>query len=1458
MSVHRSALLSSMMISSSLFYCQGARLSWEVGVSDTAEVVGNSGHLIEACNFGNGAVKSPSINGVQFTPIDFTSGDSPARLIGLNYNTGESGKRDGAGINELFDTIAYRSGADPQTANLTALVKGQRYQVQFFYYHNSVNRSLTIRDELGGETVVNERGVPLVATGTFTADSAIQTLTFDADTGSQFMNAYQLREITTAPPVILDEVLISEFMASNEAALIDDTGASPDWIEVWNPTSEVVDLSGWALSASSDYQDPWIFPRVLLGANEHLLIFATGEGKGTTEGQLHTDFTIQKRGGNLALLKPRSEEGFEIVSEFSSYPPQKKDVSFGYALGEEEEKKPRYLLVPTPSQRNSSEAVLGFVSDTSFHPNRGFYNSPIDVVIEAQEGAIIRYTLDGSQPTANTGLLYSSKTGIKISGTTTLRAAAFREGYLSSGVDTHTYLFPIDIVDQPSNPSGFSLSWTGADYGMDQDPRDLALIAGDPNLEASEAKKIIRSALQKLPALSLVMDVNDWFDPARGIYANSTARGSAWEKACSAELIFPLGLEGRPLQIDCGVRIQGNSSRNTTANPKHSLRLAFRKQYGNSKLRYPWFGPEGAQEFDTLVLRSNSQDAWVYSSSKNRIGQFVRDTWARETHRRMGHESPDGNWVHLFINGLYWGVYNPTERPDSSHGEARYGGTKENWDIIKNHEEVLDGNQASYLELLAKIQVDPMDWSAGYRDLSDFSAFQELAELIDLEMMIDYMIHNMYAAADDWPGNFYMGYDRTGSSGGWRFFDWDNEHGMKNSVNLDRTQPNRRVNDSPTKFHHALMSNPEYRLLFADRLHRAFFNGGVLYVNPDNPTWDLSHPERNVPADLWMNLTSDIETALIAESARWGDYRRSTPFTVSVDFQITRNDLLENWFPRRSAIVLEQFRNQDLYPKIDAPELSQFGGLVEEGFPLKISAPGEARIYYTLDGSDPRIGGGKASETILLDESDPTRFVVSEPTIFEESWRQLNFDDSSWVGGRGGVGYELAPSVYHGLIGTTVPKMMGAGRSALIRIPFELSADQLSATGSLNLKMRYDDGFVAYLNGIQIASANAPSDLSWNSGAVRGHPDNLAVEQESFDISPHLDQLKVGGNLLSIHGLNDGVNSSDFLISSQLIGGGSEFLAPSALRYKDQVTITSSGTLKARSLMGNQWSALTEAVFAVGVPASSETLVISEIMYHAGEGSDYDYIELMNISSTERLQLGGIKFIEGIQFEFSYGIDLLPRERLVLVKDLDAFHQKHGEEITVVGEFSGNLSNGGERLLLVDQSGQIIRDFSYSDDAGWPQGADGEGPSLILKYPESSPDHSKEQNWRSSRFLGGNPGKTDATRFTGNPSEDSDGDLIPALLEYAMGTSDQDSNQSDPLLVQRFDHQIRFSYLENSAAEDVALIAEVSEDLRNWKPLSAKGVRVSREEDSHGKIRVTLSPKESIASQFLRLRAVVK
>jgi hypothetical protein len=522
----------------------------------------------------------------------------------------------------------------------------------------------------------------------------------------------------------------------------------------------------------------------------------------------------------------------------------------------------------------------------------------------------------------------------------------------------------------------------------EDDPSDLALVAGDPDLTIEEAKAVVRGALLELPAMSLVMDGDDWFGPS-GIYRNSTAQGAAWERACSAELLFPDGFEGKPFQINCGVRVQGNTSRDATANPKHSLRLAFRKRYGESKLRYPFFGKDSPSKFDTIVLRSNSQDGWAYNSERNRMGQFVRDAWARETHRRMGHASPDSNWVHLFINGLYWGVYNPTERP--AYGESHYGGDKENWDALKNHEEVLDGNITAYRELLGLIQNDRNNWNSGYRDLSDPEDYAAVLEVIDVEMLIDYIIHNMYAAADDWPGNFYMGFDRSGANGGWKFYDWDNEHGMKNSVSLNRTAPHGRDDDSPTKFHHALRSNPEYRGLFADRLYKAFFNGGVLHVDPETPRWHPLYPERNVPASLWMELTGEIESALIAESARWGDYRKSTPYTVFHEFETLRDNLLQNWFSERSQVVLSQFQQQGLYPDIVAPTLSQFGGMVGPGFQLGMTGSESGTIYYTTDGSDPRVPAESGAETVLVAEGSEVRVVVPGPDGPGSDWKEVAF-----------------------------------------------------------------------------------------------------------------------------------------------------------------------------------------------------------------------------------------------------------------------------------------------------------------------------------------------------------------------------------------------------------------------------------------------------------------------------------
>ena len=641
-----------------------------------------------------------------------------------------------------------------------------------------------------------------------------------------------------------------------------------------------------------------------------------------------------------------------------------------------------YFDIPTPGETNEG-GFDGFVEDTKFSVDRGIFRSSADAfdveITTATPQATIVYTTDGSAPevdedgTIVNGQAYTAP--IYVDRVTTLRAAAFKPSFIPTNVDTHTYVFLDDVLNQSSTPpEGFPATWGGTltDWGLDQDPASVKLIAGDANFTLTEAREVIANSLTALPTMSIVMDIDDIFGSARGIYANTQGGGMAWERPVSVELIEADGTTA--FQTNAGIRIQGFTSRDPNLNPKHSLRLVFREQYGDAKLNYQFFDDSPVERFDTLVLRSNSQDAWVYDTPGNRAGTFIRDQWARETQLAMGQPAPHGNWVHLYINGLYWGVYNPTERPDANFGASYFGGEKEDYDALKNHEEVLDGNGAAYRELLALIQNDPNNFAAGYRNLAGDAAYQQVLGYVDEVNLADYMIHNMYAAATDWPGNNYIGIDRTGEDG-FRFFDWDNEHGFKPGVTVNRTLPHSRDRDSPTKFHHALRSNAEYRLMFADRLHRALFNGGVLYVDPDNSQWDAEHPERNVPAARFVEIAESIDEALIAESARWGDFRDQL-YTPHNQLLSLRNSLLSGWFPQRSRILLNQFRAQGLYPSLAAAEFNQHGGSITPGFGLTASAP-QGVIYYTTDGSDPR--------TALTGVASPTAQVLDGPLTLNES-----------------------------------------------------------------------------------------------------------------------------------------------------------------------------------------------------------------------------------------------------------------------------------------------------------------------------------------------------------------------------------------------------------------------------------------------------------------------------------------
>ena len=281
-------------------------------------------------------------------------------------------------------------------------------------------------------------------------------------------------------------------------------------------------------------------------------------------------------------------------------------VSSGVQLAE-----PRvegFFSVPTPGTANP-ESLLGIVADTKFSIDRGFYEAPFDVEITtATEGATIVYTTDGSEPAVDnalaiiSGSLYSG--AIPITGTTNLRAAAFKLGYAPTNVDTQTYLFTSDIINQTYQSAidaGLPSSWgsRSADYGLDPD------VIGPGDLFQGQYVTLIEESLKAIPTISLTLDSADFFG-GNGIYANVLGRGVDWERATSAELLFPDGSDG--FQIDAGLRIHGAASR--FLSKKNALRLLFKSEYGAAKLNYPLFGAAGADEFDTVVLRPHFNDGW--------------------------------------------------------------------------------------------------------------------------------------------------------------------------------------------------------------------------------------------------------------------------------------------------------------------------------------------------------------------------------------------------------------------------------------------------------------------------------------------------------------------------------------------------------------------------------------------------------------------------------------------------------------------------------------------------------------------------------------------------------------------------------------------------------------------------------------------------------------------------------
>ncbi|RJP26486.1 MAG: hypothetical protein C4527_15090 [Candidatus Omnitrophota bacterium] len=596
------------------------------------------------------------------------------------------------------------------------------------------------------------------------------------------------------------------------SSAVDESDTSLEWIELYNSGSSAMDLSGYALTDDPLAPGKWRLPSITLPTNGFVLIRATGYDL-LDPNSYHTNFRLRREGEYLALYR---QDG--TAADSLTFPAQRRDVSYGRQPDGGGEWV--YFLESTPGQSNSKPGAKGFASAPLFSAQAGVFKQPLTVDLSSHESdAVIRYTTDGSIPTASDTIVQNP---LQITRSTPLRARAFREEYYPSDVGTHTYILRPDIV---------------------------------------------------LPILSLATDPPNLWDRTTGIYQNSDRHGREWERPVSVEFFNRNG--DREFVENAGLRIHGGASR--TRSPKRSFRLYFRSDYGAAKLDYPLFPTTDVHRFDQLVLRAGFNDSWGYDREMQReTAIYVSDQAVRNVFLDMNQLSSHGIFAELYLNGEYWGLYNPCERIHEDFLEEHYG--PDLWDVIVDNE-VSDGDMQEWTTF--------SNW-VSRNDLTNPQNYESLQEILDLENFTAYIIINVWMQNYDWPHhNWYAARERF-LTGKWKFFLWDVEYSFGSGIQGYLVNQNTLTNATNAGsgliglLFARLLQNQDYRTFFWLRLQEY-----------------LAGPLREDHVTMRLNEQLDaVRAAIPAEAEKWG--RGKTPADWDRAAQLSR-DFIEV----RTPIVLE-------------------------------------------------------------------------------------------------------------------------------------------------------------------------------------------------------------------------------------------------------------------------------------------------------------------------------------------------------------------------------------------------------------------------------------------------------------------------------------------------------------------------------------------------------------------------
>ncbi len=687
------------------------------------------------------------------------------------------------------------------------------------------------------------------------ADAALQTLRWNDNEGA----GYSYVVPGDPPPA---QLYINEVLSSNDSSEQDEDGDYSDWVEIWNSGAEAVDLAGWGLSDSASNPFKWTFGDVTIQAGEFLVVWASSKNRPavTNGNQLHTSFAISAGGEEILLTRPDGTR----IDDFAPIA-----IPTDYSLGRQPDGVGpwKYFADHTPGAANATAGYDAILAAPAFSVPGGIYATNVEVALSTVEtGAVIRYTLDGSEPTESSPIftnafVLGSKTGM-----------------------------PNDLSEIPTNyePVGppYYEGWqspAGEVFKFNV-VRARVFRAGAMASPAVTRSYVVDAAGTNrftLPIVSLATDADNLFGDEAGIYVpgyynNYMQSGSAWERPGTLELFESDGTCAFNETI--GVRLHGNTTR---TRPRKALRLYAR---GSGSFACQLFADKAVDEFDTFILRNGGND-WGNG--------VIRDLFLQSLAENTDLDRQYGRPVLVFFNGEYWGLHDLRERFDEGYAEHNHDLAEDEFVQV----EIDYAASSSYVPIYDCGNADlGGDFSNLWNyvrshDLTDSNVYAAVQDRLAIDSFIDFYQANIFFANTDWPGNNVRAWRSVATNrvegaparhdARWRFMLYDTDFGFGSNFEYvpgrDEFAQHDTLAFAASPVQTATPNHPDATLMFRRLLDNADFRQAfvVRFCDQLNTAYSRAHV-----TNRWAQWVALVAPEMDEHAARW---RQPTNWSAECD-----------------------------------------------------------------------------------------------------------------------------------------------------------------------------------------------------------------------------------------------------------------------------------------------------------------------------------------------------------------------------------------------------------------------------------------------------------------------------------------------------------------------------------------------------------------------------------------------